>query len=236
MLLSTRPLIDPDQVLPDEPFWSLVQPASEVFIGCRSVRTQIEDGMLRGMPGAEIDELAARYWQVVDPREDRDIWVAKAKVSIAFPHRSSDIDVVPVKAGGRRRPLHVLERPDIDADVEDLWERLHLPEIVGAPGRRFLVLLTRRIDYDTRVFVVIPISNSREQNLRGRKLSLRQAFLHAEGAVFITHDFHDYSPWTRREFGNMHVPRKRYRFGGPNRKQSEFVGKWIERKVKSWKF
>jgi hypothetical protein len=236
MLLSTRPLIDPDHVQPDEPFWSMVEPVSEAFTGCPSVRIQIEDGIAHGMPLSDIEELARRYWQSSDPREDRDVWVAKAKVVVAFAHRSSEIIAAPLQQGHTDKSSHLVELPIIDADLEDLWEHLHFPEIVGARGHRFLALLTQRTDYDTRIFAVIPISNSREQNLVGRKLSLRQAFLHAEGAVFITHDFHDYSPWSRREFGNMHVPRKRYRFGGPNRKQSEFVGKWIERKVKSWTF
>jgi hypothetical protein len=222
----------------DRGYWSLVEPLSPVIKGRSEIRLTLEAVLATGRSPTD-DELLSHaeiYWRPAKPGEASDYYVSKARVLIAFDSLSSTPHV---PASGTRKPkapAHGYTLPNIEGDLDLLYERLMYQEIVGAPGRRYLALPVERDGYDNKLFAVIPISARREKNLKNGNLSLRQAFLHSEGAVFMTRDFHDYSEWTERASGRYHVPRSRYRFGGPSRKQSAFIGVLIARKLGRWRF
>lgn len=185
---------------------------------------------------SSLEKLQASYWgDQPEPNYDGEIEYRceKFKIEIAFDTESDlhkDLAAFPL---GHAAPAHAKDVPT-DGDIDYLNEDAPY-QFVGKPSRRYLVTCTASAGHNP-VYAFIPVTAKREKDIRDLKLSMRQAFLHSGTPIYLTADLVSFNPWSSEEMGDLHVPRKGYRYYARSKRRELEFQRRLNHLMRTWNF
>lgn len=193
-------------------------------------------GRLSDLNENRIKQLEASYWSdrpEHDYEGDIEFRCEKFRIEIAFDMDSDLYEGLKRFRLGHSAPAHAKEVPT-ESDMDTLIEDAPY-QFVGKAGRRYLVTSSAKAGANP-VYSFIPVSAKREKDIRDLKLSMRQAFLHSGTPIYLSADLASFSPWTKEEMGDLHVPRKGYRYYARSKSQEKSFQRKLAQMMKTWNF